>query len=412
MQKKLIALAVAGLVSGTAFAQTNVTVYGSMDFGYGYATSSSNKDKNGVKQDDATFSGIEGGQRNGNRVGFRGTEALGNGLNAIFQAEFGFKGDIQGGLNTTRNAWLGLQNAKFGAATLGRQNSVTYDWVAKGFSSDVTVVYPSNQLQGLFNQFNTSDRVDSSAKYVSPNWGGFTVATVYGFGEKVGKTTSVNAASGEQKFDTDTSDAGRWTIGANYNNGPLDLALIYGQISSDDSLRGTNGLSADNGSAGWSFGGSYDFKVVKVFGQYQREHNELAKATSVYLSPVALPVALPAAGSKASDGFKTGTKFEVQDDTKSLWTVGVTVPVTMAGKVIVEYVDVNVDYDAVGTKDGEGKGWGIGYEHQFSKRTVGYAAVSRTSMDNLEAKDKGFGKVQTGVDSDITAFGVGLRHSF
>ncbi|MBK8524551.1 MAG: porin, partial [Betaproteobacteria bacterium] len=34
MQKKVIALAVAGLVSGAAFAQSNVTIYGQMDMAY------------------------------------------------------------------------------------------------------------------------------------------------------------------------------------------------------------------------------------------------------------------------------------------------------------------------------------------------------------------------------------------
>ena len=34
MQKKIIALAVAGLLSGAAFAQTNVTVYGTIDMAY------------------------------------------------------------------------------------------------------------------------------------------------------------------------------------------------------------------------------------------------------------------------------------------------------------------------------------------------------------------------------------------
>ena len=36
MQKKLIALAVAGLASTAAFAQTNVTIYGIVDYGYSY----------------------------------------------------------------------------------------------------------------------------------------------------------------------------------------------------------------------------------------------------------------------------------------------------------------------------------------------------------------------------------------
>ena len=34
MQKKIIALALTGLVSGVAFAQTNVTIYGTLDMAY------------------------------------------------------------------------------------------------------------------------------------------------------------------------------------------------------------------------------------------------------------------------------------------------------------------------------------------------------------------------------------------
>jgi predicted porin len=38
MQKKLIALAVAGMASGFAAAQTNVTIYGVLDAGYLYSS--------------------------------------------------------------------------------------------------------------------------------------------------------------------------------------------------------------------------------------------------------------------------------------------------------------------------------------------------------------------------------------
>jgi predicted porin len=38
MQKKIIALAVASLASGTALAQTNVTMYGIADAGYVYSS--------------------------------------------------------------------------------------------------------------------------------------------------------------------------------------------------------------------------------------------------------------------------------------------------------------------------------------------------------------------------------------
>lgn len=63
------------LAIGIAVAQTNVTVYGIVDIGYVYS-----------KTDDLKFSGLDTGLMSGSRIGFRGTEALGNGLNAVFQA--------------------------------------------------------------------------------------------------------------------------------------------------------------------------------------------------------------------------------------------------------------------------------------------------------------------------------------
>ncbi|MEF8720586.1 MAG: porin [Candidatus Accumulibacter necessarius] len=91
MQKKLIALAVASLASGAAFAQTNVTMYGVADVGYVY---SSGDAYNGGRtatcgsRAATTFSGIQSGLLSGSRLGFRGEEALGNGLKAIFTLEY------------------------------------------------------------------------------------------------------------------------------------------------------------------------------------------------------------------------------------------------------------------------------------------------------------------------------------
>ena len=66
MQKKIIALAVAGLVSGAAFAQSNVTIYGVVDAGY---VNSSGDKANGKT---ANFGGIQSGNFSGSRIGFKG----------------------------------------------------------------------------------------------------------------------------------------------------------------------------------------------------------------------------------------------------------------------------------------------------------------------------------------------------
>jgi predicted porin len=87
MQKKIVALAVAGL-STAAFAQTNVTIYGTADLS-GQGISQSN-----VKDGTASNNGYNGGsvfalQSNSSFIGFKGTEDLGNGLKALFQYESG-----------------------------------------------------------------------------------------------------------------------------------------------------------------------------------------------------------------------------------------------------------------------------------------------------------------------------------
>lgn len=67
MQKKIIALAVAGLMSGAAFAQSNVTVYGVVDLGQAWVKTdgavAANKDQDSVGRLD----------NNSSHIGFKGT---------------------------------------------------------------------------------------------------------------------------------------------------------------------------------------------------------------------------------------------------------------------------------------------------------------------------------------------------
>ena len=98
MQKKIIALAVAGLASTAAFAQTNVVVYGVADGTFDYVwQSGSNRDtlSSTVTTDNVTgavLGSVVSASRQNNDVdqtrvsanssyiGFKGSEDLGNGL--------------------------------------------------------------------------------------------------------------------------------------------------------------------------------------------------------------------------------------------------------------------------------------------------------------------------------------------
>lgn len=112
MQKKLIALAVAGLMSAPAFAQSNVTVYGLFDIGLAHYSDSAVSGK-------ANRTGIDQGFLNGSRLGFKGVEDLGNGLKASFLYEFNVGVDNGGDVGGGRQTVLAL-SGNFGTLALGR----------------------------------------------------------------------------------------------------------------------------------------------------------------------------------------------------------------------------------------------------------------------------------------------------
>jgi predicted porin len=340
MQKKIIALAVAGLVSGAAFAQSNVTIYGIADASYIYS-----------KSDDNKFSGIDSGGWSGGRIGFRGEEALGNGLKAIFTYEFGTNIDENVALNQTRQAFVGF-SGNFGSVTLGRQYAPSFMYLGATTANDITGVNPVNLSLGNYfvtMQTGGGSRWNNSIAYHSPNWSGLDFRAIYGFGEQVGPNN-------------DTSDLGRFGLGVRYANGPLYLTAIYQQ--SEESVN-----DADDGEKAWAIGGNYDFKVVKVFANYLQQ--------------------------KLDGG-----------DKQTLFSVGLGVPVSKAGTVHFEYMQFK---DKSFDDDNKAKGFGVGYYHDLSKRTRLYANVSQ--INNDENIRWGFSKTRL-LDEKNTNFQLGVRHAF
>ena len=247
MQKKLIGITLGCLASLPALAQSNVTVYGIVDANYSYS-----------KSNDLRFSGINDGSQtgmSGSRLGFKGEEALGNGLKAVFTAEFGFNATTfdskTGAFTNLRQSFVGLSNASLGSLTLGRQYAPSYSLLRKTAASGMQEVHATWAAIPEFTFINVGNgaRVNNSVAYQSPNWQGFEVRAIYGFGEQVGTTA-------------DTSDAGRYGIGASYDKGNLFLTAVYQAIVRNDSILN------DDGNTAWAVGGAYDFKFLKVFANY------------------------------------------------------------------------------------------------------------------------------------------------
>ena len=149
MQKKLIALAVAGLASSAAFAQTNVVVYGVADGSFDYVWTSGRDVQTVQTLTDTTVNGpagvgntvrltgvstrtqsadFDGHSRisaNSSYLGFKGSEDLGNGLKAIFQYEMGLDFTNNGTLGATRDSFVGLSHANAGTVVLGNLTGPT-----------------------------------------------------------------------------------------------------------------------------------------------------------------------------------------------------------------------------------------------------------------------------------------------
>ncbi len=221
--RKYVAFLVAGaaILSGTAYAQSSVTLYGIVDAGLSFTSNA-----NGPKQF-ALTSGNEGTTL----WGLIGSEDLGGGLKAVFHLENGFlttNGAItEGGSLFGRLAYVGL-SGDFGTVTLGRQMATAYtfvgplsaggDWAAAGIG------YGTHP--GDVDNLDSFNRVSNAITYASPDYRGFTFGGQYSFGGQAGNFTQNEIIS----------------LGAGYTHGPLQAAIGY-NLAKDPNFSFFNAVS-------------------------------------------------------------------------------------------------------------------------------------------------------------------------
>lgn len=230
-----------GVCSGAAHAQSSVTLYGIVDAGLLF-----NNNVKGSRQ-------YAMSQGTSSRFGLKGAEDLGGGLQAIFTLESGVTtatGALgQGGLMFGRKAFVGVTSTTLGTLTAGRQYSVSNDftspfasgadWMASGLgygthASDVDNV-------------NTSNRIQNSIKYVSPNFGGFQFGGLYSLGGQAGDVTR-----------NEVIDAA-----ASYSNGPIKFGAGYTFVK--DPYYATYG---NQGNSSTSPTGTNNNMNNKIYGGY------------------------------------------------------------------------------------------------------------------------------------------------
>ncbi|MFM0043494.1 porin [Paraburkholderia sediminicola] len=177
-------LTIAGLVLASlttaAYAQSSVTMFGSLDAGVTYVTN---------VRGNSSVAMADGINKN-NSLGFSGTEDLGGGMRAIFKLENGYSVDTgmagQGGLLFGKQAYIGLSDATIGDLTLGRQ----YD-----FGITMLRFLPCLSC-GIYSVENadldrvSGERLNNTVQFMTRSFGGLSAGMQYSFASNTGNTTT------------------------------------------------------------------------------------------------------------------------------------------------------------------------------------------------------------------------------
>ena len=364
MKKTLAAVAVLGAFAGSALA-ADVQLYGVVDTGLRYTHFDGDAAAAGYDAVDKFE--MKSGQQSGSRFGFKGTEDLGNGLTVGFILENQFNSD-DGSLSDSdhffrREASLFLEGG-FGKIAMGRIGSIN-----NGVSSAQMGTWAVGA--GIW---------DNMIAYQTPTFAGFTVYAQYG----MGSNNNENESSSDRYY----------ALGAKYANGPLNLYLAVDSINyqTADLTAGVNADDIDD-SLTVTFGGNYDFEVVKLFAGAQY-YDEAKISTAFGLLDSADYNAQTYAG-----------KFKG-------WSLGVSASIPAAGgQVLVGagYMDAEAADSQKAAKDDELTRWVVsaGYDYPLSKRTNVYGILTY-AQDSLDYTDT------AAKDQDPTVFAamIGLRHKF
>ena len=347
MKKTLVAIAALSAIS--AFAQSSVTLGGTVDLrlaiGNGSIGNKTQLANNGIASSQFRFVGVED---------------LGGGLKAGFHLEAGFNPDNGTGSGTSlnnqpsgastgngftfnRRSTLSVMGG-FGEVRLGRDytphfwNHTYYDpFGTNGVGTTLTLV---GSAAGT-----TLVRASNTIGYLSPKFGGFSGQIQTYFGE--------NGSAAAAPAGTDAGSGTSLRVG--YAQGPINVGLAYGRTNT--------AVNSDTTST--NIGGSYDLGIVKIMGAYTID----ARTNLV--------------------------------DVRG-WVFGVTAPVG-PGSLKAAFSQTDQGNDAIGRQ------FALGYEYALSKRSTVYATVA--SINNSKTAFALNGAV-TKVGDGSTGFDLGVKHSF
>jgi predicted porin len=243
LKRSLLSIMAVSAVCSQAYAETGVVIYGRIAGGIDY--------QNNVALADGTTGTLwrgAGNQWGTSMFGFKGTEDLGGGLNAMFLLESGFstpRGVTNGSALFNRRAYVGVEG-RAGNLKLGKNLFISNDvWfldpTGQQFIGTATLVRGRNW-----------PGADNLIEYQTPSWRGFNVTLQTGLGEQPGSFSRLRK-EGVSLF---------------YTNNVVELRGIYTQVRDADGRYS----SIFDTSKESIVGGTWKLDRLKIFAAYERLH--------------------------------------------------------------------------------------------------------------------------------------------
>jgi len=366
MKKTALSAGIATLVclaAQAAQAQTQVTVYGILDSGVVHTTNT-----NAAGDSLTKIPGLTGSVPS--RIGFRGTEDLGGGLQALFVLEGGITIDNgasgQGNRLFGRQAYVGLKGG-YGTLMLGRQSNMTFYSMLK---SDV--MGPNLFSISSIDLYIPNSRSDNAIGYLG-TFDKFTLGATYSFGRDASAAGGPAATNCGGEVAGDSKACRQWTALLGYDN------KTHGVTASYDIMYGNTGAGMGLGTSD-----SHDRRITL---------NGYAMAGATKLG----------AGVMARDKVAATRSGDLESN---LYYLGLSHPLSPALQF-----DAQVAHHAVDNSDNDSTLTVARLTYSFSKRTAVYGSLGhmRNKGNAAIALDAG-GTV--GVGMNQSGLSVGMRHAF
>ncbi len=423
MKKSLFALAAMGAFAGAAQAQSSVTVYGILDYGY----QSASQTQAGTSTNTVTktqTSGLFGSGESTSRLGFRGTEDLGGGTRAFFTAEVALNTDPTGvttgagsGLFSNsatgnRQTFIGLAQKGIGQASIGVQYTPLHEEVTSTVAGNANnqvgdVLYDRRGVGVDYtasgNATNTSYTVRSSNALIlkTDRFSGFQLKGMFVTNGRTSNQTST-AGTGEN------ANIG-YGLNANYqwqklyvtaswqnlrNNNPNGVAAVsatatspaLSAVAANTFAPGYNGGAVTPGINSTDtqqyYAATYDFGILKAFVGYvnRKAMSEINSANYV---------------------------------SRTAQQIGVRAPVTKSVQAWASVGSGRINNGGSASPTANFYGWQVGSDYFLSKRTNLYAIYGGMNTSNSTT-----GAYASSTTSGVptswnqSSFAIGARHTF